>query len=519
MIMKYIHCFLVVALLAGLTVSCDSLELSPKDYYGTEHFWNNTAQVEGYMTGLHINLREKYQMFYLLGEARGGTSKSGTSFIGTSINESSPIKTNTFSKHLPGISNWYGLYANIMNVNLLIEKVENECEFLSEGDRGYLLGQAYGLRAFYYFYLYRTFGGLPIVKEARVMDGITDAEVLYKERSSAKETLDFIKSDVVKSEQSFAGDALIKKEKGMWSLYATLMLKSEIYLWSAKVSTDNQTPDVNDVQVAKTSLEALIGKFSLLPEFADVFAYDNKGNDEIIFSVRFEDGEKTNWMDNFIYSGSLKGQFFDEQGNELYDPLESKGTGLLRHEYKFGLFTSMDDDDSRKGTTFLGCYNEDQTPAGLVLRKFMGIINSNGNRSYCDDYVVYRYADVLLMMAEVQNLLGGDVATYINDVRQRAYGDKYDEQVHAYHNSTFGANELAILKERDYEFVAEGKRWFDVVRLQDEAKKSLAFSATANYDDSGALLKANEAYKLLWPIDIETLNTDPKLKNNPGYDE
>lgn len=517
--MKYIKYILVVALLAGLTVSCDSLDLTPKDYYGTEHFWNNTAQVEGYMTGLHIDLREKYQMFYLLGEARGGTSKSGTSFIGTSINESSPIKTNTFSKHLTGISNWYGLYGNIMNVNLLIEKVESGCEFLSDDDKGYLLGQAYGLRAFYYFYLYRTFGGLPIVTEAKVMDGVTDAEVLYKERSSAKATFDFIKSDIIKSEQSFAGNDLIRKEKGMWSLYATLMLKAEIYLWSAKVTTEDQAPDANDVQVAKKSLEALIGKFSLLPRFADVFAYDNKGNDEIIFSVRFEDGEKTNWIENFIYSGSLKGQFFDEAGNELYDPLDAKGTGLLRHEYKWGLFASMDDDDSRKEATFLGCYNEDKTPAGIVLRKFMGIVNSNGNRSYCDDYVVYRYADVLLMMAEVQNLLGGDVASFINDVRQRAYGSKYDEQIHAYRNAAFGANELAILKERDREFVSEGKRWFDVVRLQGDDRKPLAFSDAANYDDPGALLKVDEAYKLLWPIDIETLNTDPKLKNNPGYDK
>lgn len=517
--MKYIQYMLVVALLAGLTASCDSLDLYPKDYYGTELFWKNTAQVEGYMIGLHSNLREKYQMFYLMGEARGGTSRSGTSFIGTSINESSPIKTNTFSKHLTGISNWYGLYSNILNVNLFIQKVENECDFLSDDDRDYMLGQAYGLRAFYYFWLYRTYGGVPLVKEPTVMDGVTDAEPLYKERSSARQTFDFIKADIVKSKQMFAGNDEIKKEKGMWSLYATLMLKAEIYLWSAKVSTDDQAPDANDIQVAKKSLEGLIGKFTLLPDFADVFAYDNKGNDEIIFSIRFEDGEMTNWMENFIYSGSLKGQFFDENGQALYDPLDAKGTGLLRHEYKWGLFDAMDDADSRKETTFLGCYDEDGAPAGVALRKFMGIVNSNGNRSYCDDYVVYRYADVLLMMAEVQNMLGGDVASYINEVRQRAYAGNYDEQIHAYHNSTFAANELAILKERDYEFVSEGKRWFDVVRLRGEDGSSIAFSAAANYDDPGPVLSKTEAYKLLWPIDIETLNTDPQLKNNPGYEE
>lgn len=517
--MKYIQYFLVVTLLTGLTISCDSLDLYPKDYYGTEGFWKNSAQVEGYMIGLHSDLREKYQMFYLLGEARGGTSRSGTSFIGTSINESSPIKTNTFSKHLTGVTNWGGLYSNILNVNLFIQKVEEECDFLEENSRNYFLGQAYGLRAFYYFYLYRTFGGLPIVEKATVMNGVTEAESLYLGRSSARQTFDFIKQDILKSEQMFGNDDLIEMEKGMWSLYATQMLKSEIYLWSAKVSLEDQSPDVNDINLAERSLSTLIDKFSLLPEFADVFTSGNKGNDEVIFAIRFDDGEKTNWMENFVYSGSLKGQFFDKPGNALTDPLELKGTGLLRHEYKWGLFASMDDEDTRKRATFLECYHDDQTPAGIVLRKFMGIVNSNGNRSYCDDYVIYRYADVLLLMGEVQNLLGGDVAAYINPVRKRAYGNSYDEEVHGYENAAFGVNELALLQERDKEFVSEGKRWFDLVRLQSEGGTSLAFSAEANYDDPGPVISQSEAYKLLWPIDIETLNNDPKLKNNPKYDE
>lgn len=517
--MKYIRLFSLLLLVAELLTSCDALDLYPEDYYGTEDFWKNSAQVEGYMIGLHSNLRDKYQTFYMLGEARGGTSKSGTSFIGTSINDSSPIKTNTFSKHLTGISNWDGLYANILNVNLFIQKVEQECSFLEQNNRSYLLAQAYGLRAFYYFHLYKTFGGLPIVEQPRVMKGVTDAEDLYLKRSSAKATLDFIKKDIGKSEELFGTDNRMKKEKSMWSRYATLMLKTEIYLWSGKVKTEDQLPDINDIHIAEQALQKVIGNFSLLPEFADIFNYEHKGNDEIIFAIRFADGEKTNWIENFVYSGSLKGQFYDKNGNPLTDPLNLKGTGLLRHEYKWGLFAAMDDEDNRKRDTFLDCYNEDGSPAGLALRKFMGIVNSNGNRSYCDDYVIYRYADALLLMAEIQNAIGGDVAYYINKVRERAYGENYSEQLYGYKNAGYGDNELAILKERDKEFVWEGKRWFDLVRLHAEDGTSLAFSPEANYDDPSPVIKKSEAYKLLWPIDIETLNNDPELKNNPGYEE
>lgn len=517
--MKYISYIIRLCLFSFLVVSCNALDLSPEDYYGSSNFWNNSAQVEGYMMGLHSQLREKTESLFILGEARGGTSKSGTSFLNNSLDYSSPVKTNTFSKYLTGVTNWNELYSNILEVNLFIQKVETECDFLTEPERNHNLAQAYGLRAFYYFLLYRTYGGLPIVKTAKVMDGVTQAENLYLARSGAKETLDFIKEDIGKSEELFGADEQISAGKNRWSKPATRMLKAEIYLWSAKVSTGNQPANPADAAVARAALEPMLGKFRLLPGFKDVFAYANKGNDEVIFVIGFADGEKTNFVENFTYYVQhFNNQFYGANGVVMGDTLETKGNGLLRNEYKWGLFASMDDADSRKRATFLDCYYDGGAPAGLILRKFMGVINSNGLRSYSDDYVVYRYADVLLMMAEIENLQGGDPAPYINDIRRRAYGAAYDENIYGYTKGAYDENELAILKERDKEFVWEGKRWFDLVRMHDGAGKPLAFSAAANYDDAAPVLSDADAYMLLWPIDIETLNNDPELKNNPGYE-
>jgi heat shock protein HslJ len=64
-------------------------------------------------------------------------------------------------------------------------------------------------------------------------------------------------------------------------------------------------------------------------------------------------------------------------------------------------------------------------------------------------------------MAEIENKAGNDPSSYINEIRQRAYGDNYNPAVHEHTNQGFAANELAILYERDMEFVWEGKRWFD----------------------------------------------------------
>ena len=153
-----------------LYTSCDALDLAPEDYFGSGNYWNNKAQVEGFMNGMHSQLRGNYNMFYCLGELRGGTQRVGSSSQNTSL-DYAILRTNTLSQDNPGFSNWFGLYSPIMQVNHFIQKVENECDFLSEADRKAYLGQAYGLRALYYFMLYKTYGGVPIVTTVELLDG------------------------------------------------------------------------------------------------------------------------------------------------------------------------------------------------------------------------------------------------------------------------------------------------------------------------------------------------------------
>ena len=190
------------------------------------------------------------------------------------------------------------------------------------------------------------------------------------------------------------------------------------------------------------------------------------------------------------------------------------------NEYKFELFESFDAEDSRRATTFLSFYSDAAKTKGkgLSLKKYLGFINSSNNRVYSSDVPVYRYADLVLMYAEIINKQGGDPSSYINQIRKRAYGDNYVEATHRYTHMNFADTELAILKERDKEFICEGKRWFDVVRMQDASGKSLVFSAVANYPPTTPILnEATEAHKLLWPIDSEVLNRDPLVEQTPGY--
>lgn len=493
----------IIVMTALIVTSCDALDLAPQDYYAEGNFWKNESQVSGYLTGLHSQLRNMSGTFFIMGEQRGGLFLANGTF-GTGMDNVILINHN-LKENSPGYSNWAGMYGNLIDINMFIYKLEGGLPFLSKEKADYYLGQAHGLRALYYFYLLRTWGGVPLITDPKVATGATDPTQLYTARSTEAETVDFLKKEITLSETYFANDNFtITAGREYWSKAATLMLKAEIYLWAAKVYGNDLANDLKTAMSALNSIKSS-GKFDLLPKFSDVFAYNNKGNKEIIMSIHYEKGEAEQNLRRFMYDIPMMANWYDSEGDPMMDPLNVGDKCILANEWKWELFESYSEKDTRKHTTFLDFYNKDKSKHGIVLRKFLGIVDNN-IRSYSDDMPFYRYADVLLMMAEIKNKQGGDPSDEINEIRKRACGEGNYE---VYSNKSFSENERAILEERDKEFVREGKRWFDVRRMQDASGKPLAFTVSG--------LSESEAYKLLWPIDTGTMTKDPLIKQNPGY--
>ncbi len=307
------------------------------------------------------------------------------------------------------------------------------------------------------------------------------------------------------------------------------MLKAEVYLWSAKVTTGDHTAGGEaDLQVAKATLNQIIssGVYSLLPEFSKVFSTQNKNNAEVIYNLYFDREEATNDYVLYMYQKALfAGSAKDKNGVLLPgDPLDLRGEGRLFNEYKYSVVKAFDETDSRRSATFFEFFVGATAPysPGAVMKKYMGQTYADGKHVFDSNILVYRYADALLMLAEVKNGLGEDPSTEINAVRKRAYGTHFAG--HEYTHTTFAAAELAILQERTKEFVGEYKRWFDLIRLQDASKKSLVFSIEANFPDdpnqahaSTPILSTSETHKVLWPLDRTIINQDPKITQTPGY--
>lgn len=513
---KYIIC---VAMIALATLSCrKTLELAPEDYFGDGNFWQTESQVTNFMIGLHKQFRDNQFQFIRLGEMRGG-GFSNVDRQNTSLNEL-PIIEQRIDENSTGVSSWAGFYNPILQLNLFIQKAE-AIDFLATDKKNFLLGQAYAMRAYYYFHLLRTYGGVPLRLEPEVLNGNTDPVTLRKARATETEVLAAIKTDVNKAVTLF-GTAAVPADKSQWNPQAALMLKGEVYLWSAKVY--GTTADLTE---AKSALNGITGT-SLQSTFADAFSYGKKNNNEIILAIRFRVGEAemTNYS-TFLYSTfNFDGQHYTDSsgsGSTLVDPLLIAATNsqqiIQRYGYTFELFQSYDIADKRRNATFYDYYKVDKsvTPAKVTVKntalvKFIGTIDAN-KRYFADDWPVYREADRLLMLAEITNAEGGDPTSYIKTVRDRAFANADPVP---FVNGSKDDNELAIFAERSKEFVYEGKRWCDLRRMKYGTDPLVYKNANHPY---GVLDKnnADQVYKILWPIETGIWTNDPLVDQTPGY--
>ncbi|MBP6024633.1 RagB/SusD family nutrient uptake outer membrane protein [Ferruginibacter sp.] len=515
---KFKYIFFVMMIAIASTSCKKTLELVPEDYFGDNSFWQNESQVTNFMVGIHKQFRDNQFMFNRLGEMRSG-NYSNIDRQNTSLNEL-PIIEQRIDENSSGVGSWAGFYGPILQINLFISKVEAST-FLADAKKQYLLGQAFGMRAFYYFQLLRTYGGVPLRLEPEVLNGNTDPVALRKARATEAEVLGAIKSDINKSATSF-GAAANPTDKSQWGPKATLMLKGETYLWSAKVYGTTA-----DLAEAKTALNAVTGN-SLQASFSNAFAYGQKNNNEIIFTIRYLVGEaemgsvaaylySTFNFDNLHYKDSLA------SGSLLVDPLVIAATNsaqiIQRYGYTFALFQSYAVTDKRRDATFYDYYKVTKTgvpPYPITVRntalvKFLGTISAN-KRYFTDDWPVYREADRLLLLAEIVNAEGGDPSSYIKLIRDRAFAPLADPT--PFVNSSKDANELAIFAERNKEFVYEGKAWYDLRRMKYGSEPLVYKSANHPY---GVLDKVTQGFKILWPIEPAIWTNDPLVNQTPGY--
>ncbi len=500
--------FLILTTSVFLLSGCTDLDVNPTSQITDKNYWQTDEHFDAFMYGMHTRFRSHSWSFLLLGEGRSDIF-GDQPFGGEASEGMERFPYNTITYEYPGISNYGEFYTNINQINLFIKKLKDSNVVLPE-DKSYYLGQAYAMRAYYFFHIIRTWGDAVYTEEPSESFEIGK---LDKAATPASEIMANIKSDLEQSIIHFGSNYSMREQKSMWSKPASLMLKAEIYLWSSRQLNGGQ----NDAKTAKDALldiQTNVTDLGLTDNFSEIFDYSKKGNKEIILAIRNKLNEKNlhegRYSSNLLPGALYIRNYYDENGSPI-DIVAENNYGSMRLQIKTDNYLRFNDKDSRKRTTMKAVYsyiekegNTELKLVGTYPKKYPGTMNGSV-RVAADDYPVYRYAELLLMLAEAKAILGEDPSNEINLIRKRAFGNNYDESV-AYPNQPHDANvNDAILEERFLEFILEGKRWYDLRRFGNE------------YVFKYTLADPQHPLRLLWPIDVTTLNRNQDLNQTPGY--
>lgn len=370
---------------------------------------------------------------------------------------------------------WTDYYAGIFRCNTLLTKMEETDFGDQQAAKLRIEGEAKFLRALMYFDLVRLFGRIPLLTSP-TSENIPQVD--------AKETYQLIVEDLKFAADNIPADAYPKSNAasndGRVTPYAAKALLARVYLFYTGYY------GVDDLDVTKAEvlagLEEVIAsnEFALVEEFKSLWPaasyvpvpedntldrspYAGKGNVEVVFAKKFNNTQNydgnidgNRWLvmlglrnTNFSPYGQgwgactvnprLVNAFSENDTRKVASIIDIEGEGI----------TDFDINDQREYT---GYTNKKYTPTALPD----GSSNTGGDNDFQisqdQDYFVIRYADVLLMAAE----LGSSQAqNYFNLVRERAYGSG---------STTLPVNQANIMMERRLEFAFEGLRYWDLLR-------------------------------------------------------
>src|SRR5690625_158278 len=475
------------------------LRLSPISQISNASFWKSEDDADGALYGMYARFRTQSRNLFLWGELR--SNDFGPSVGGEPIDHGI-LYRNTLNASSP-LSNWLGLYSVIHDANLMLKYIP-EISFSDDKKKERILAQAYAMRAYCYFVMARTWGGVPLVTQPT--EGYS--EDVQRERASIEDVFNLIKSDLDNAISLFP-DNNFEAGRFNWSKPAVNTLKADVYLWTGKRMGGGN----NDFTTALDALnEVEESDVLLLDDFHKIFEYNNKGNKEILFAIRFmdnESGETADYNQSFIHTSHMP--LSEELDEETQETLSGgRGFSYLQvMPHVRDLF--IEDKDQRRAASFKEIYiyeggypDGNKTYYTAIQTKFRGVLIS-GQRFWYDDYVIYRYGDVLLMKAEAKNALGEDPSEDMNKIRKRAYGNHFSE--FEFVNNSKDVNDSEIIKEWLLEKAFEGRYWWDVIRF------GKAFELVPSLQD-----KVGQDHLLLFPIPLSTLSIELKVVQNPGYD-
>lgn len=518
--MKKISCYILVVISLA-TTSCKKFlnEVNP-NFTTPDSYFKNQNDFDLAVNGAYSQLRGLYnnKSAWIMGEMRSDNThydyKSSDQAVAT-VNRYAvaDFLDDKYNNQTP--PKWNSGYNTISAVNVILDHIDDIQ--LSASARNAIVGQAKFIRALAYFDLVRFYGGVPIYKRAPL-----SREETYIPRASVQEVYDLILSDATDAAARLEAPAF--PQTGRATKGAALTLLGDVYLTLKKYD-----------QAESVLKQVTAMGYTLFQNYGDAFQLSNKNGKESVFEIQFNtglavpqantDASVYNFLPRMANTSVVTGVNFNSITNTggfntpTQDLINAYETGDQRLDASIAVAEgSFNASDDFTATAVKSVINY-TPPAGKVGRPFPKKFlhtHTIGNQTN-DNWPVYRYAEVLLLLAESLNQQGksGEALVYLNTVRQRAFGDA----LHDISTTDQAALQAAILQERRVELAFENKRWLDLVR---------SGKAISVMTDFGVQQKARYSYlqagsynvtqnRLLFPIPNAEILLNDKLTQNPGY--
>ena len=532
--------YFVITLLSCffVTSSCsDWLDLMPTEGVVENDYWQTKEDVFAVLMGCYSSLLNNNLVSNMVywGELRAdlitGSSSASSNVMNIVRGEITPENS---------IVGWSEFYTTISYCNKLIDKSrlvrDIDMSFTDLLYRQYR-AEAIAIRSLMYFYLVRSFSDVPFV----TVSSDTDQQDYYYDKTPGAAIMDSLTLHLERELPNFSvnlgnNDA----NKGRMTRWAVLSLLADIHLWKGNYQ--------RTIEYCNQIIES--GQFSLIMpnegdferiEILDPITYEVIAEPSVastvyidrLFDELYVEGNSVEGIFEFQFPRThetLGDPFYSLfRGTTTVSPLIPNEENLMENIFPPFEYANIDGrprDVRGSGFAYKGGY----------IWKWVGT-SASGNtlrtqRNF-PKWIVYRYADILLMKAEALNQSGRDDQEKLKESYELVQQIRYranavdTEQVYISESDHYDASALEqlILAERAREFVGEGKRWYDVLRFSlrtfqqgssSHYLQTLAVVSTPPEKIASLQEKYRHFWFLYWPIDVKTVEI-MKLEQNPFY--
>lgn len=517
--MKAKHILSIVLGGLVLTTGCkeEFLELYPEGQINVGNFYKTTLDFQQALNGAYVPLRDVSNVAFFMDEMR-----SDNTHYDYNPKDRGSIATEQIADFLDDSQNgivatrYQANYNGISRTNVILDRLAGIDFPMAEADKKQIAGEARALRGHYYFDLVRHYGAVPLH-----LHEVADPQKAYLARSS----VDSVYAQIIDD----------------FSTALTLLNPPTKFPQSGRitkgmVATELALVYMNRKEFAKavpllTSVTQM--GYSLMPNYSDIFDLGRKNNAESIFEVQYRVGPNDLQSSGFVYrflpltpnAQKIVGLTYNNSNGGWNTPTDDiiaqYEPGDKRLEASIGVVAGKFDANSDYAPDSVVSISR-KLPANVIARRFIRkfyhppytALPTRTEYNAPENWIVHRYAQVLLLLAESLNETGASAQAlpYLNQVRKRAGLPDITQNQQA-------ALRPLIWKEERVELAFENHRWLDLIRTEQAIPVLTAFGATQKAKYSYLLPTSYNitANRLVYAIPYRETQLNAKLVQNPGY--